>query len=204
MRRPAEKVCVTDSCQNGILVGKQSASRASPHTMKKQNILILIIILAAALVAGTAYQHQRQKAQDIVDNTSVQTVVTQFGSAMQKVSLSAPDALQEIANNYAPYATSSLIKQWQANHSFAPGRGLSSPWPSSINITTVTKKGDGSYVVQGMVSEVTSQEAAHGGIAAEFPLTLTLTKYHNQWLISGYSAGAETTFAPKMPTTTAQ
>ncbi len=170
--------------------------------MKKQNIVILVIIAAAVIVAGTAYQHQRQKAQDIVDDSTVRTVVTQFGTTIQKVSLSAPDALDQIANNYVPYASSSLIKSWQANRSFAPGRGLSSPWPSNINITAVTKKGDGSYVVQGMVSEVTSQEVAHGGVAAEFPVTITLSKYQGQWLMTGYSAGVETSFAPKTPTTT--
>ncbi|HEV8666541.1 MAG TPA: hypothetical protein VN665_01680 [Candidatus Paceibacterota bacterium] len=172
--------------------------------MKKQNIVILAIVVAALVVAATAYEHQRQVAQDIVDDSSVRTVVTQFGTTMQKVSLSAPDALQEIADAYSPYASSSLIKEWQANHSFAPGRALSSPWPSNINITAVTKKGDGSYTVQGMVIEVTSEEVAHGGIAAEFPVTLTLTKYNNQWLITGYSAGVETTFQPKTTPTTGQ
>lgn len=171
--------------------------------MKKQNTIIFVIVAAVVIIAGTAYLRQKQKAQDITDTSSVQTVVTQFGTTMQKVSLSSPDALNQIANAYSPYASSSLIKYWQANKSFAPGRGLSAPWPTNINITSVTKKGS-TYQVQGMVSEVTSQEAAHGGIAAEYPLTLTLSNYKGQWLITGYSAGAETTFAPKTPTTTAQ
>ena len=171
--------------------------------MKKQNLVILVILVAAAIIAGTAYQRQRQKAQDIVDNSAVQTVVTQFGATMQKVSLSAPDALQEIANNYAPYASSSLIKAWQANRAFAPGRGLLGPWPSAINIATVTKKGD-SYQVQGMVAEVTAAEAAHGGIAAEFPVTIMLTKYKGQWLMTAYSAGIETIFTFQASTTTKQ
>jgi len=171
--------------------------------MQKQNIVILIILIAAAIVAGTAFQHQRQKAQDIVDATSVRAVVAQFGAHMQKVSLFAPDAPAQIADEYAPYASSSLIQKWQANRSFAPGRGLSSPWPDRIDISAVTKKGS-AYLVQGIVDEVTSQEVAHGGIAAEFPVTITLTKYQGQWLITGYDAGVETTFAPKTPTTTAQ
>ena len=171
--------------------------------MKKQNIVILVIVAAAIIIATTAYLRQKQKAQDISDTSSVQTVVTQFGATMQKVSLSAPDALEQIANDYAPYASSSLIKQWQANKGFAPGRGLSSPWPTNINVVSVTKKGS-AYQVQGMVVEVTSQEVAHGGIAAEYPLTLTLSNYKGQWLITDYSAGAETSFAPKTPTTTAQ
>jgi methionine-rich copper-binding protein CopC len=170
--------------------------------MKKQNAIILFVIAAAVVVAGIAYQHQRQKAQDIVDNSSVQTVVTQFGTSIQKVSLSAPDALDQIANVYAPYASSSLIQKWKENKSFAPGKGLSSPWPISINVTSVTKKGDGSYIVQGMVAEVTSQDVAHGGIAAQYPVTITLKKYGNVWLMTGYDAGVATSFAPKVPTTT--
>ena len=161
------------------------------------------MLAAVVLIAGTAFNRQRQKAQDITDDSSVRILVSQFGSSMQKVSLFAPDAPKEIADIYAPYASSSLIQKWQANRSFAPGRGLSSPWPSSINVTAVTKKDD-SYIVQGMVLEVTSQEGAHGGIAAEFPVTITLKKYDNAWLITGYDAGVETTFAPKTPTTTAQ
>jgi hypothetical protein len=170
--------------------------------MKKQNIVILVVIVAAIIIAGTAYQRQKQKAQDIVDNSSVTTLVTQFGTTMQKVSLSAPDVLDEIANNYVAYATSSLIAKWKANPPFAPGRGLSSPWPASIDIKSVTKNSDGSYTVQGMVNEVTSNEVAHGGIAAEFPLTLTLKKYNTSWLIYDYQAGAETSFLPKPATTT--
>lgn len=173
------------------------------YGMKKQNILMVVIIAVAAVVAGIAYQHQRQKAQDIVDASTVQTVVTQFGTTLQKVSLSSPTAVNDIAAAYAPYASSSIIKEWQQNKSFAPGRGLSSPWPINININSVTKKGN-TYVVQGLVIEVTSQEVAHGGIAAEFPVTITLSPYNGQWLITGYSPGAETTFQPKMPTTTGQ
>src|SRR6266404_8194898 len=89
--------------------------------MKKQNAIIAFVIVAAVVIAGIAYLHQRQKAQDIVDNSTVQTVVTQFGTSIQKVSLSAPDALEQISNVYAPYASSSLIQKWKENKSFAPG-----------------------------------------------------------------------------------
>jgi hypothetical protein len=187
---------------NAILISDAVGLRHYTH-MKKQNIVILIIIAAAIIIAGTAYERQKQNAQDITDNSTVQTVVTQFGTTMQKVSLSAPDAIEQIANSYSPYASTSLIKYWQANKSFAPGRGLSSPWPTNINITSVTKKGS-SYQIQGMVIEVTSQEEAHGGIAAEYPVTLILSQYKGQWLITSFSAGAVTSFAPKTTTTTAQ
>ena len=156
----------------------------------------------AAAAAGIAYMRQQQKAQDIADNSAVQTAVMQFGTVMQKVSLSAPDALQEIASNYAPYASSSVIKIWQANRAFAPGRGLSSPWPSSISITGTSKNSDGTYAVEGQVIEITSNEVAHGGIAAEFPVTLTLAKYRGTWLIASYQAGPTSVFASATTTAT--
>lgn len=169
--------------------------------MKRQNLLILAVIAFAAVAAGIAYERQQQKAQDIADNSAVQTTVTQFGATMQKVSLSAPDALQEIALNYAPYASSSVIKAWQANRSFAPGRGLSGLWPSGIDITTVAKEG-GTYVVEGQVVEMDSGEVSHSGIAAEFPVSLTLAKYRSAWLIYDYQAGPTSVFTSATTTAT--
>lgn len=171
--------------------------------MKKQNILILSVIVFAVIVAGIAYSRQQQKTQDFADDITIRAMIGQFGTSLQKVSLSAPDALQQIATTYSPYASSSLISYWQANHAFAPGKGLSSPWPSGITIEAVTKRGS-TYVVEGLVTEVTSQEVAHGGIAAQFPVTITLSKYQKQWQITGYSAGVETVFTSKVPTTTAR
>jgi len=163
--------------------------------MKKQYTVVLAVIVVAVLAMGIAYSRQQQKAQDIADDSSIRTLITQFGSNIQKVSLSAPDALNEIANSYAPYASSSLITYWQNNRAFAPGKGLSSPWPDRIEVSAVTKTADGSYVVKGTVIEVTSQEVTHGGIAAQFPVTMTFKKYGNQWLMTGYEPGPVQTFA---------
>jgi len=170
--------------------------------MKRQYSIAIAVIIIAAALAGAGYLHQKQVAQDISDNASVTTLVTQFGQQMQKVSLSAPDALEEIASNYAPYATPELVKSWQDNHSFAPGRGVSSPWPDRIEIISVTKNGDGTYTAQGNVIEITSQEVAHGGIAAEFPVTLTAKKVSGSWLIANYQAGPEQVFSNSTTTAT--
>jgi hypothetical protein len=172
--------------------------------MKKQYNILAVVIAVAVIIMGLAVMRQHQKAQDIADDSSVRVVVSQFGSTIQKVSLSTPNALAEIANAYAPYASSSLISYWQANRSFAPGKGLSSPWPDRIEINSVMKDRK-NYVVEGNVIEVTSKEVIHGGIAAQFPVQLTLSKYGNSWLIVKYEAGPiqsfvnSTTTASKTP-----
>lgn len=163
--------------------------------MKKQYTIALVIIIVAAVLAGAGYLHQKQIEQDITDKATIGTLITQFGANMQKVSLSAPDAPAEIASTYAAYATSDLIKQWQDNRSFAPGRGLSSPWPDRIEVQSLTKHNSSVYTVEGTVVEITSKEVAQGGIAATFPVSLTIEKINGQWLISDYQPGPVQTYA---------
>jgi hypothetical protein len=170
--------------------------------MNKHYLLALIVILLAAALAGAAYVRQEDVAQAIADDQAVRAAVLGFGSVMQKVSLLAPDAPQEVEAAYAPYASSSLIAQWQGNLLSAPGRTTSSPWPDHINIDSDTKQPNGTYIVDATVVEVTSNEVEHGGIAADFPVTLTLAKYHTAWLITGYQAGPETVFASATTTAT--
>jgi hypothetical protein len=170
--------------------------------MKKQHFFTLGVIVVAVLLAGAAYLRQERLAQDVSDEQAVEAIVQHFGASLQQVSLSAPDALQEMAQVYAPYASPSLINEWQGNRSFAPGRNTSSPWPDRIEISSDSKQKDGSYLVQGTVVEVTSNEVAHGGIAADFPVTLTLNKFDKNWLITAYEAGPETIFASATTTAT--
>jgi hypothetical protein len=172
--------------------------------MKKQYNILAVIVAVVVLIMGLAYMRQQQKAQDIADESTVRLVVSQFAGQIQKVSLASPNAPAEIANAYAPYASSSLISYWQSNRSFAPGKGLSSPWPDRIEVNSVSKNLR-DYIVQGTVIEVTSKEVAQGGVAAQFPVQLTLSKFGNSWLITKYEAGPVQAFgsaaAPATTTT---
>jgi nitrate/nitrite-specific signal transduction histidine kinase len=171
------------------------------HNMKKQYLIIIAILAIAVIAMGVAYTRQQNAATTIADESSVRLQTTQFGSSIQKVSLSAPDALNQMVSAYAPYASSSLLASWQNNKSFAPGKGLSSPWPDRIEIQSVTKQSNGTYVVEGNVIEVTSQEVTHGGIAAQFPVTITFTKYPSGWLMTDYKPGPIKTFINASTTT---
>ena len=115
------------------------------------------------------------------------TLVTQFCQQLQKVSLQDPHAAQLIGEMYSPYASAALLSQWEANPAAAPGRETSSPWPDHIQVDSMQQQPDGSYVVHGDVIEISSQEVAHGGIASQYPVTITLQQTGNQWLISGFS-----------------
>ncbi len=161
--------------------------------MKKQYSILAVIVAVAVIIMGLAVMRQHQKEQDIADESTVRLVVSQFADQMDKVSLSSPTAISDIASAYAPYASSSLIQYWQANRSFAPGKGLSSPWPDRIEVNSVSKNLR-DYIVQGTVIEVTSKEVTQGGVAAQFPVQMTLSKFGDTWLITKYEAGAVQTF----------
>lgn len=152
--------------------------------MKKQTTVIAVIIAVVLIAGGLAYYRQYSQGQDISNDAAVRTTVTQFGTTMQKVSLAAPDAVQTIGSAYSPYATEALLNKWKQQKEFAPGRGTSSPYPDHIDIISVEKGPNTTYIVKGTVVEMSST-----GISGQFPVTLTLSRFQNQWLISSYEPG---------------
>jgi hypothetical protein len=152
--------------------------------MQRQTTVISLIIAVVLIAGGLAYYRQYQQGQDIANDSSIRTVVTQFGTTMQKVSLSAPDAVQQIGNAYSPYASEALVNKWKQQKEFAPGRGTSSPYPDHIDIISLEKAPNNTYLVKANVIEMTST-----GIAGQFPLTLTMGKAQNQWVITSYEPG---------------
>jgi hypothetical protein len=105
---------------------------------------------------------------------------------MQKVAIGSTTAKDQIAAAYSPYVAAPLIAQWQVNQAFAPGKGLSGPWPDRIQIDSMVQQPDGSYVVKATVLEVTSKEQTQGGVAAQYRVTMTLQKTGDQWLITAF------------------
>ncbi|MDE1925374.1 MAG: hypothetical protein KGH79_04335 [Patescibacteria group bacterium] len=155
--------------------------------------IIAVLVLVAAVLVGAYWYGQAHHTAAINDSSSVSTVINQFGSTLGKVSLTAPDAKDEIGAGYSPYVAAPLLMQWENNPVQAPGRAVSSPWPDRIQVDSMTLRQDGSYVVEGSVIEITSNEVAHGGIAAQYPVKLTLEKTGDQWLITQFERGAEST-----------
>jgi hypothetical protein len=161
--------------------------------------IVIVLVLVAAVLYGAYWYGQQHHTTAINDNSSVATVVTQFGSTLQKISLQAPDAKDQLGAGYSPYVAAPLLMEWEANPLSAPGRAASSPWPDRIQVDSMVLQPDGSYVVKGSVIEITSNEVAHGGVAAQYPIMLTLVKTGDQWLITKFERGAEIINASTSP-----
>lgn len=122
---------------------------------------------------------------------TVKEVVTGFGAAIKKVSLLAPEEvlIPQLKEVYRPYVTPGLLQKWTANPSEAPGREVSSPWPEKIEIKDMQPAGNDQYQVEGSLIYLTSNEVAHGGIAASKKISMVLTRQQDgSWLISEYKA----------------
>ena len=124
---------------------------------------------------------------NVNEETEVRDVATNFGKRLQDVSLLAPDAAQEIQNQYAEFVSPTLLEMWMTDASKAPGRMVSSPWPDHIDITTVSKEDSDKYEVTGFVIEVTSMEVINGGAAARIPVRIVVQKDQGRWYISEYT-----------------
>jgi len=170
---------------------------------------IVIVILAALGVAfyswwaWSLYSHMGQGMPQTTPNTQTQvsTLVTSFGQVMKNVPLSGTKdiANQAMDQNYSQYLTAALLVSWKDDPTKAVGRLTSSPWPDHVEINTLAAKSDGSYVVDGVVVEMTSEEIAHGGDAGREPIRFTVVDVDGHWLISdvvwqqGQQAGDQTT-----------
>ena len=126
-------------------------------------------------------------ATNAQEKTEVRDLVENFGKRLQNVSLLAPDAAQEIQEQYSEFVSPTLLEMWMNDVSKAPGRIVSSPWPDRIEITTLTREGSERYVVTGFVVEVTSVEVANGGAAAKIPVRIIVQNDQGRWLIAEYA-----------------
>lgn len=109
-------------------------------------------------------------------------LIEAFGSELQKVSLTAPDAASQISERYALYADASLLQVWAANPSSAPGRQTSSPYPDRIEIESVSPQGAG-YIVRGSIVEVTST-----GESGRTPVVIQVVPEEHGYRIVAYQA----------------
>ena len=110
-----------------------------------------------------------------------------FGKRLQFVSILAPDAAQEMKDQYSEFVSPELLNTWMSNVSTAPGRITSSPWPDRIEITALNKEGSDKYVVSGYVIQITSAEVISGGAAVKIPVRIVVQKEQEGWFIIEYS-----------------
>lgn len=126
-------------------------------------------------------------ANHSAEESQIRDLVENFGKRLQAVSLLAPDAAQEIQNQYSEFVSSTLLETWMQDVSKAPGRMVSSPWPDRIEITTLSKQASDRYEITGDVIEVTSLEAVNGKAAARIPVHLIVQKNQGRWQIVEYT-----------------
>jgi hypothetical protein len=128
------------------------------------------------------------KQQLSAEETAVVQLVKDFGEKLKNVSLLAPEDVVKasIQENYGNYVAPALLEKWQEDLVNVPGRVTSSPWPERIDVTKVQKISDSRYDIQATIIEMTGVEMAGGGIAGQRTVTLTVEKYEDRWLISGY------------------
>lgn len=150
-------------------------------------LIISIFVIAACAPTVTATQFPTVDSQS--PEGEIRTLVKNFGERLQIVSLLAPDAADQIQEQYAAFVSEDLLAAWAADPSSAPGRLTSSPWPDRIEISAVELQPDGSYLVTGSVIEVTSAEEANGGVAAQYPVEITVSQVESQWFITAWVAG---------------
>jgi len=124
---------------------------------------------------------------NVTKEAEVRDLIKDFGKRLQVVSLQAPDAAQEIQDQYSEFVEPALLEGWMNDTMNAPGRIVSSPWPDRIEISTLSKEGSDRYVINGFVIEVTSLEVANGGAAAKIPVRMVVQNDQGNWLIAEYA-----------------
>ena len=126
----------------------------------KAHVAFLCLLLAACApesppADGASAAHYSLTAA-ACDSAAVRATVTLFGSRLAHVALLAPDAPDQIRENYSDLVAAPLLAAWTASPASAPGRNVSSPTPDRILIDSITP----SCGVRGRVVYVTSTDTA--------------------------------------------
>jgi len=163
-------------------------------------LLTTLLVVALVLANPPANNTEAMPTQTIQSPTSqitptsdaaveaeIRELVKDFGKKLQLVSLQAPDAAQEIQDQYSDFVEPALLESWVNDVMNAPGRIVSSPWPDRIEISTLSKEGSDRYVVNGFIIEVTSLEVANGGAADKLPVRIIVQNDQGHWLIADYA-----------------
>jgi hypothetical protein len=168
--------------------------------MKKVLLFAIIFVLSISLF-GCMNQDKpgeviipddKPQQTDESDELAVMNLVKGFGSKLQLVSLLAPKDIlsKSIQDNYTGYVSPTLIAEWISNPLNAPGRLTSSPWPDRIEILSIDKISEKIYHVKGEIIELINSGQKTVDIAAKRPITLTVKKMGNDWLIDAVTLGS--------------
>lgn len=175
--------------------------------MNKNAIIIFIafvvVLMVAAFGRGTGVPDETPDG-GTVSNAEVEAIrsrITEFGDRMKSVSLLLPsDELGKAFDmEYGGYVAPELLAEWKASPELALGRSVSSPWPKSIYVASVTPRGAGLYQVEGSVIEVASQDGGEQP-AATYPVVFIVEKseLNNDWQIVGAKKGPYDNMPPRV------
>ncbi|KAA0206452.1 hypothetical protein EDM68_02040 [Candidatus Uhrbacteria bacterium] len=160
--------------------------------MKKQTVfwagLTVIVLFAAGWFVFRGAPSAEPSAPAMsTDEAAVREVVTEFGDALQKVSLneSREASIEAIRREYASYLSPELLEEWASQPHLAIGRYASSPWPGRIEITRVIIGTPTRYAVFGEIIQMTGVEETQGGEAGRSRVEFTVDKIGDRWLIIG-------------------
>jgi hypothetical protein len=154
--------------------------------MWKRYVVVLLTFIVASTGAYAYYTYTRAHSSTS-DSAQVRITVTGLGDNLRQVPLIAPPDIVAFAMDryYALYVNPDLLAKWKADPLNAPGRLTSSPAPDRIDITGVTKNGDGTYTVEAGIVETAS--GANGPeVTDTIPVEFMLTKGPDGWQITGY------------------
>ena len=143
---------------------------------------VLLLTFAGAL-AASACSAGRPGCTDSLDATAV---VEEFGRRLHMVSLQSPTAKEDLREQYSPFVAPALLDEWILALPAAPGRMVSSPWPDTIEVTSVKVIAPGRFSVSASIQQMTSWELTHGGVAGEVPITMIVEDFHGVCLITQY------------------
>jgi hypothetical protein len=155
----------------------------------KQFILAICLLITVSLFACTTPQITSTvtATPNTNDEGEVRNLIENFGKRLQAVALLAPDAAEEIKDQYSEFVSPTLLAEWTQDVSKAPGRKVSSPWPDHIEITSLKQAESDRYVMSGFVIEITSVEVVNGGAAAKIPVRVVVQRVQDHWLITEYA-----------------
>lgn len=154
-------------------------------------IVVVVAVVAGATIVGSLLIGASATTPQASPESAASSTVAAFGQKLQQVSLLAPNASSTIASTYAPYVDPTLLAQWEADPTSAPGRVVSSPWPDHIQINSITTQGAG-YVVSGDLVFMTSNEVVHGGNAGQTPVVIQLEDESGSWMIVAFQSASST------------
>lgn len=143
------------------------------------SVVAVLILLAGGAWYVSSYVQEKPLTNE--EDLAVREFVADFGATLQMVPLLGVERRAAMELYYAPFVVPELIGKWAPEGAEgALGRYSSSPYPSHIEVNSVTKTTPNSFVIEGTVVEVvnsgTMGSSTQTDIAATYPVTLTVRK----------------------------